>query len=476
MRTLQVAIREFNSVVLTKGFLLGIVLVPLISAIATGGAVLAAKAKAPKIEGRVIVIDRSALASGYVTTRLSPAAQKAEAERQQKAVQKAADKVIDSINLPADKKDAAKAQMSLSAGAADKTADLTIETRDPSTDIESIKKDIRASDIKASRKPDQPLPLLAAVIIPKESVTPGADGKYADLDVFVNPKLDFEVQNRIQRGAADGVVDTRLATDARITSSGMAAATIRDILDPPGANAVTVTADGERKSMGPIAMLIPVGFMILLMMSVMTAGSYLMTALVEEKSSRVMEVLLSAVSPLQLMFGKIMGQMAVGLVILIVYGGLGLAGLVAFALMDLLEPIKLVYFVCFFLISFLTIASIMAAVGSAVNDMREAQTLQAPIIMLIMVPWFMWSFVQRAPNSTLAVILGFTPLLNPFTMVIRLGGSEPIPTWQVLVSILIGAATSAFMVWAAAKIFRIGVLMYGKPPNFATLIKWIRMA
>ncbi len=476
MRTIHVAVREFKSVVFTKGFLLGILLVPVIMAIAGFGAVLAAKAKAPKIEGRVVIIDKSNIAAEYVTNRLSPAEQKVEAERQQKAIQDATNKVLDSVNLPEDQKKAAQEQVASKAGSGDKTAEFTLEKIDANSDLEAVKKDIRASDIKASKTSDQKLPLLAAIVIPAESVTPRSDGTYAELDVYVNPKLDFEIQQRIQRGAADGVVDTRLATDPRITASGLAGKAIRDILARPGTNAVTVTADGQRKSMGPIAMLIPVAFMVLLMVSVMTAGSYLMTALVEEKSSRVMEVLLSAVSPMQLMFGKIIGQMAVGIIILIVYGGMGIAGLLTFALMDLLEPIKLVYFVCFFLISFLTIASIMAAVGSAVNDMREAQTLQAPIIMLVMIPWFVWSFVQRAPNSPLAVALSFTPLVNPFTMVIRLGGSEPIPTWQVLVSILIGAATSAFMVWAAAKIFRIGVLMYGKPPNFATLIRWIRMA
>src|SRR6185295_18773559 len=116
-------------------------------------------------------------------------------------------------------------------------------------------------------------------------------------------------------------------------------------------------------------------FMILLWVSVLVGGQGLLLSTIEEKSSRVMEVLLSAVSPMQLMVGKILGQMAVALLILIAYGGLGMSGLIVFALMDLIEPIKLVWFGCYFLIAFFSIASIMAAIGASVNEMREAQTL-----------------------------------------------------------------------------------------------------
>jgi ABC-2 type transport system permease protein len=222
--------------------------------------------------------------------------------------------------------------------------------------------------------------------------------------------------------------------------------------------------------------MIPFAFMILLMMSVMTGGAYLMTAVVEEKGSRVMEVLLSAVSPMQLMVGKIVGQMCVAMLMLGVFGGLGVAGLVAAAAIDLVPLYKLAWLVVYFFLAFFVIASMMAAVGSAVNEMREAQTLQTPVMAIVMLPWLLVMPISRAPNSGLATALSFVPGLSPFVMVIRLGGSDPIPTWQYPATVVLGVATAVFAAWAAAKIFRIGVLMYGKPPDFRTLIRWVRMA
>ncbi len=88
----------------------------------------------------------------------------------------------------------------------------------------------------------------------------------------------------------------------------------------------------------------------------------------------------------------------------------------------------------------------------------------------------LWLPILRNPNSGFAQVCSFLPLINPFVMVLRICGSEPIPAWQIPVSILVGVVTVWFMAWISAKIFRIGVLMYGKPPNFATLIRWVRMA
>ena len=212
------------------------------------------------------------------------------------------------------------------------------------------------------------------------------------------------------------------------------------------------------------------------MMSTMISTQSLLTSTVEEKSSRVMEVLLSAISPMQLMCGKILGQLGVGLIILGVYAGLGVVGLVAAAMRDLVDPWALASLFIFFLLAYGTIACMMAAIGSVVNDMREAQALLGPIMTVIMLPWMFWFLIQRAPNSTLAVALSFTPVINPWIMVLRLSGSEPVPMWQIPLSVVVASATLIFMAWAAAKVFRIGVLMYGKPPNFTTLIRWVRMS
>jgi ABC-2 type transport system permease protein len=136
----------------------------------------------------------------------------------------------------------------------------------------------------------------------------------------------------------------------------------------------------------------------------------------------------------------------------------------------------LVYVAVYFVIAYFIIASLMAAVGSAVNEIAEAQSLMAPIMMILIVPMLLWMPIMRNPNSTFAQVCSFVPLINPFVMVLRVSGSEPVPMWQIPASMLVGVITVIVMVYLAAKIFRIGVLMYGKPPNFATLVRWVRMA
>jgi ABC-type Na+ efflux pump permease subunit len=237
-----------------------------------------------------------------------------------------------------------------------------------------------------------------------------------------------------------------------------------------------VTAEGERTTNRELNMLLPAAFMILLLMSVLTSGQYLLTTTVEEKSNRVVEVLLSAVSSRELMTGKILGQMAVGLLVLALYAGLGLVALVSFATLGLLDPVLIVFLLIFYVLAFFTFASLTAAVGAAVNEMREAQSLQMPILLVLMIPWILWLPLSREPNSMLAIVLSFVPPLGNFVMLLRMASQSPPPMWQVWLSIAVGAGGAYAALWFAAKVFRVGLLMYGKPPTFGTLVRWARMS
>jgi ABC-2 type transport system permease protein len=136
----------------------------------------------------------------------------------------------------------------------------------------------------------------------------------------------------------------------------------------------------------------------------------------------------------------------------------------------------LLYLFIFYLIAYFVIASLLAAIGAAVNEMREAQSLMGPVMIVLMIPWILWMPISRNPNSTFAVVTSFLPPINPFVMLTRMTSSSPPPMWQVWLSIAIGVASIYVAIWFAAKVFRVGLLMYGKPPNFATLIKWVRAA
>jgi ABC-type Na+ efflux pump permease subunit len=244
----------------------------------------------------------------------------------------------------------------------------------------------------------------------------------------------------------------------------------------PRVRSVTVTEGADRGTVGAFGFLLPVAFMVLLFMSVMGSGQGMLTTTIEEKSSRVIEVLLSAVSPMQLMAGKLLGHMGISLVALSLYIGLGILMLSSFSLLGLLDFSLVVYLFIFFLLAFFTIGSIMMAAGAAVNDMREAQSLMMPVMLMLSSVWFLWFPISRNPDSPLAVVVSFLPPVNTFGMLLRLASRHPPPAWQVWLSIGIGCAGVVGAVWFAAKVFRIGLLMFGKPPDLATLIRWVRAA
>ena len=264
--------------------------------------------------------------------------------------------------------------------------------------------------------------------------------------------------------------------DARLRRLGHVPTDIRDLLRRPRARASRLTEDGKEAIDNEVARrIIPLAFMMLLWIATFTSGNYLLTTTIEEKGNKVMEVLLSAISPLQLLGGKILGQAGVSAVILGMYGSAAIAGLIAFALFDLIPIFHLVLFAIYFVMAYFMIATIMAAVGSAVTELRDAQSLMGPIMLLMIVPLAIWPILAEHPNGAIATVTSVIPPLIPFVMIIRITAStEPVMMWEIILSIVIGFASVIAMVWMCARIFRIGVLMLGKPPNLLELIRWVK--
>jgi ABC-2 type transport system permease protein len=461
-KTFYVAWREFVATVLTKGFMLGIFLPPVLITVAIAAMSVLMKDTAPKVSGKVAVIDRSGAVLEQLKDEFTPEKLAERGRRQAQQAKEQAEKMMPG----------AGAKMDQAAAMMPKGPDLSLEPLAADADVDAAKKEIpttsRKSDIAKMTQPR-----LALAVIPPEAVTGTTTDKgttYGQFDLFSAPTLDPEVKSTIEGALNRSIVDARLA------SSGLDVAKVRGLLATPQSKDLTVTESGERKTNDAAKMLIPGAFLMLIWISVFTAGQYLLTSTIEEKSNRVMEVLLSAVSPMQLMVGKILGQMAVGGVILGVYASVGMIALISFAMMDMIDPMNIVYLVLYFFIAFFLIASMMAAVGSAVSDVREAQSLMGPIMIVLVIPMMLWFPILRNPNSGFATACSFIPPISPFIMVLRISGSEPVPFWQIPATILLGAVYAAVFAWGAAKIFRIGVLMYGKPPNLRTLIQWIRLA
>ena len=266
--------------------------------------------------------------------------------------------------------------------------------------------------------------------------------------------------------------------NARFTRAGEDIASVKNMLREPPVDLKRLgTGGGEVEENIQVRTVIPMIFMLLIWIATFTSGNYLLTSTIEEKSNKVMEVVLSAVGPLQLLWGKIIGLAAVALIILVMYGGLIIAGLVVFAMSDLISWTMLLWSAYFFLVAYFMVASIMAAVGSAVSDLREAQSLIGPVMIILMVPFILWIPINDNPNGTIAVIFSFLPPIQPFAMVMRLAAAtEPIPTWEIWLAAVVGAASVFAFVWAAARIFRVGILMQGKPPSPIELVRWVRRA
>ena len=220
----------------------------------------------------------------------------------------------------------------------------------------------------------------------------------------------------------------------------------------------------------------PFVFMFLLFMGTMTISQGLLTSMIEEKSSRIVEVLLSAISPMQLMAGKILGMVCVGGVLMGVWAVVGYSGARSRGMEYLVTPTHLGYMAAYFLPAFLLFSSLLAAAGAACNTVKDAQSLAAPVTLLTFVPLMLWWVVMFNPNSALSLTLSFIPPMTPFVMILRICADPKLPAWQIVASLALLWASVVASIWFASRVFRVGVLMYGKAPSLRELAKWVRYA
>jgi ABC-2 type transport system permease protein len=286
-------------------------------------------------------------------------------------------------------------------------------------------------------------------------------------DLYVPVNLDGRIENVVRQVVRNAIVA------ARARAAGIDSADIDRIVAVEEGRPITVARDGsERPSTGIINRLLPFGFLFFMLIGVLGGGQFLLTTMVEEKSSRVIEVLLSAVSPLQLLAGKILGQLGASMVGMSLYVLVAVIALLAFALFGLVDPWLLLYALVFFMLSFLVVGSIMVAIGASVDQMRDAQSMLTPVVLALSSLGIFAAPIMLNPNSRLSTTLSFTPMLNGFAMIIRMASSSPPPLWQVWLSIAVSLASVAATIWFASKVFRVALLLHGRPPNLATLLRW----
>ena len=289
---------------------------------------------------------------------------------------------------------------------------------------------------------------------------------------------------------------------------------VRAIIDSrPSSRVVRVTEDGaeEEQGVGGFVLGGVMGFLIYL--SVFIYGSMVMQSVIEEKTSRVVEVMVSAVKPFDLLLGKVLGIGALGVVqqvvwLAIILGGAAAVGpiIATFAdapaatqqveqaeriaaetgvpaeavqtpdipsLLPEISPVIIVAFVLFFIGGYLVYSSLFAAAGAAVEELQDAQSFTVPIMIPVILGFASMTPILESPESTFAVIMSMIPFFSPILMLARMSVTE-VPAWQVLLSLSLLFGGFLATMWLSARIYRVGILSYGKKPTYGDLIKWIR--
>ena len=293
------------------------------------------------------------------------------------------------------------------------------------------------------------------------------------------------------RSATDVMTQERLSRMAnksiqrlRLTENGMNADAIDQLMRDVPSNGVQLSRSGAQKKGGELNFIIAFLFGALMVLPTLIYGQDIMRGIVQEKSDRVVEVLVSSMSPMHLLSGKILGLALVGLTQIFVWlTMLGLVGAFGAAVMatadvniaQFVRPMVFVSFLVFYILGYLTYVCVYAIAGAACNTEREAQQFIGPIMIIMLMPWILMMPIIFNPDAPFAVAFSLLPVFGPMTMFVRLMVSEP-PMWHVLFTIVVSILTILAFFWVTAKIFRVGILSYGKRPTLPELWRWVKVA
>jgi len=308
---------------------------------------------------------------------------------------------------------------------------------------------------------------------------------WATPDAIAAKKLDFvtnDTSSFLENGAlGDTVADALLRHELK--TKGLQEKDIEKALERVK---VEPLSPKGKNGPDPQKMVIPtLVFVMIMYMTVLLYGINVMRSILEEKTSRIMEVMLSTATSREMMAGKILGVGAVGLTQVGIWAAAAAGGagyvVAASGMMKMfkfaMNPMLLIYFVVFFLLGYVLYSTLCAAVGSMVNSEQEAQQMQFLVMMPMILAIVFITNIFTHPDSSIAVFGSLFPFTAPLVMFSRIamqGGETPI--WQIGLSIALMVATIYGMFWLCGRIYRVGILMYGKKPNLPEIMKWIKYA
>ncbi len=305
------------------------------------------------------------------------------------------------------------------------------------------------------------------LVVPPDYLASGQLRRYARSGGGFSTASERPVTLWLVRNLLAGRADTTLIERVARPSRGLVTYEL-------GKDGQFTLKDDRRELMG---FLLPFLFGMLMSVSIVTGGQYLLQGVSEEKESRILESLICTVTAEDLLVGKLLGLGSVGLTLVAAWAGSGLAFSAPAAALAHIQfpPLLIVELVVYFLLGYLFYASLMTAIGAMTSNMREAQQVAWGFTFANFVPFIVMMKILAHPDGAVATVLSFIPFTAASTTVMRLaapGGA--VPGWQVAASLAVLALSVWLVLTAAARIFRIGLLMYGKSPTLPEVLKWAR--
>jgi ABC-2 type transport system permease protein len=433
-KALVIAKREYRAAVRTKGFLVTLILLPIFM----GGSLIVfalMKDRVDLTDKKIVVIDPSGSLGGYLVER-------------------------------ADERNANELYDTLSGEKRFPAWYFTLVARDsadPAGQRLGLSNQVRNKEINAFME------------IGSDVVHPVPGNPDSRIFYYSETSLMDQTRNWIA-----SVLNDRIR-QIRVKELGIPADEMKDLFYWVGVEGMglakvdtrTGAIEDARRSNELETILVPYVLMFLLFMTLMMSAVPLLNAVMEEKSERIAEVLLGSVTPTQFMMGKIIGGLAVSLTTTVIYILGAIFTLNRLGMNSIIPYQVLPWFFIYMLLNIIMVGSIMAALGSTCNDSKDAQAIQFPAMLPLIIPMFLIMPVIQNPLGSFATAVSLFPLFTPMLMLVRQATQVTIPIWQLVAGLAGVSLFTILSVWAGARIFRSGIIMHGKRPRMGALLRQV---
>ena len=304
-------------------------------------------------------------------------------------------------------------------------------------------------------------------------------------DLLGGGRPEFHVRNAADPFATEHIQDcvSRAVRSERLHEAGIDESRVQEMFARASVITRRVGGSGEESKSNQNFYLV-FGMGLAIYVSILLYGQVVLGAVIEEKQTRIAEMLFSSMRSFPLMVGKLTGvslvaltQLGIWALAFMALSTWGVASLASHGVQVTVqvEPIVLLYFVLYFLIGYGLYASLYALIGSIVTTAQEGGQLAMPVVLMLVAGFYFAFPIIRSPNSSLAVWSSMVPFFSPVTMLVRIVTERP-PFWQIALSLAIGAATVVVLIWMASRIYRVGMLMHGKKASIPEIWHWLRQS